>query len=200
MAAGQITLVPPQDPNPLIAGESASISGFALSDARWTRQSVRYAESASVQGLQGTRDVAYSRATAVFDYSPDASAVFLKWLLPLIVVMGVVVLAPSIDGTLGDVRLAIPSAALLTLVVLHGSYKGNFPPAPYLTYLDELYGYSYIVCFVIFLLFLVGTNAHAKSKPDQVAQVNISVNRLDLIVQSGAMIGFAVVALVGWFN
>jgi hypothetical protein len=136
----------------------------------------------------------------ILTYSPDPVTVFLKWLLPLIVVMGIVILAPSIDGTLGDVRLAIPSAALLTLVVLHDGYKANFPPAPYLTYLDELYTYSYIVCFAIFLLFLVGTNAHKRSSAADQERVNRWVKQLDAVVQVGTVVGFLLVASVGYFT
>lgn len=184
-----------------IAGEFTNVSGFILTNTDWTRQQVRYFEPlATTKPGQERPSVDYSRATAVFTYGPDPITVFLKWLLPLIAVMGIVILSPSIDGMLGDVRLAIPSAALLTLVVLHDGYKANFPPAPYLTYLDELYTYSYIACFAIFLLFLVGTNAHSRASDGEREQVTLQVNRLDLIVQVSTVVGFLIVASLGWFT
>ena len=142
----------------------------------------------------------FSRLTATFTYTPNLLTVFLKWLLPIIVVMGIVILAPSINGALGDVRLAIPSAALLTLVVLQDAYKTNFPPAPYLTYLDELYTYSYLVCIVIFILFLIGTNAHSSASESDRDLITERVNRLDLIVQCATVAGFLLVAIVGWYT
>lgn len=200
----RITLMPlPVEQLP-IAGEFSSVSGFILTNTKWTRQEVIYLEPLSNQTeaiASNTRpSVNYSRATAVFTYAPDTVTVFLKWLLPLIAVMGIVILAPSIDGTMGDVRLAIPSAALLTLVVLHDGYKNNFPPAPYLTYLDEIYTYSYLVCFAIFLLFLVGTNAHSRSSEAEHAEVTRRINRLDAIVQVSTVSGFLLISIIGWFT
>ena len=203
--SNRIELIPVPIKQLPISGEYTSVSGFSLSDTEWSRQAVHHIEPISQQvaaPLLGSNQpsVTYSRATAVFTYSPDPWTVFLKWLLPLIAVMGIVILAPSIDGALGDVCLAIPSAALLTLVVLHDGYKANFPPAPYMTYLDEIYTYSYIVCFAIFLLFLVGTNAHSRSSDSEREAVTSRVNRLDLIVQVSTMAGFLIVASVGWFS
>jgi len=196
----RINLIPLTVKQMPIAGEFTNLSGFILTNTTWTHQKVRYYEPLATQVRQERQSVDYSRATAVFTYSPDPVTVFLKWLLPLIVVMGIVILAPSIDGTLGDARLAIPSAALLTLVVLHDGYKANFPPAPYLTYLDELYTYSYIVCFAIFLLFLVGTNAHKRSSAADQERVNRWVKQLDAVVQVGTVVGFLLVASVGYFT
>ena len=196
----RIALIPLPVERLAIAGEFTSVSGFNLINTAWTRQQVRDYEPLATQRGEERPSVDYSRATAVFTYGPDPVTVFLKWLLPLIAVMAIVILAPSIDGALGDVRLAIPSAALLTLVVLHDGYKGNFPPAPFLTYLDELYTYSYIVCFAIFLLFLVGTNAHTRSSESDREAVIRKVDRLDLIVQVSTVVGFLIVASVGWFN
>jgi hypothetical protein len=196
----RIALIPVPVAQFPISGEFTSVSGFNLTSTGWTRQQVRYFKPLATQRAEERPSVDYSRATAVFTYGPDPVTVFLKWLLPLIAVMGIVILAPSIDGALGDVRLAIPSAALLTLVVLHDGYKANFPPAPYLTYLDELYTYSYIACFTIFLLFLIGTNAHNRSSDKDRETITKTVNRLDLIVQVSTVSGFLIVAGVGWFS
>ncbi|WP_254994742.1 hypothetical protein [Cyanobium sp. Aljojuca 7D2] len=196
----RIALIPAPVAQAPIAGEFTSVSGFNLVSTGWTRQKVRTYQPLSTQGGEGLPAVDYSRATAIFTYAPAPFTVFLKWMLPLFAVMGIVILAPSIDGDLGDVRLAIPSAALLTLVVMHDSYKTNFPPAPYLTYLDEIYTYCYIVCFTIFLLFLVGTNAHNRSSDNDRETITKTVNRLDLIVQVSAVSGFLIVASVGWFS
>jgi hypothetical protein len=183
-----------------IAGEFSTVSGYELTRTDWSRQAISYVEPVFENGRINKSESDYSRVTAVFTYAPDLITVFLKWLLPLIAVMAIVILSPSIDGALGDVRLAIPSAALLTLVVLHDSYKGSFPPAPYLTYLDEIYTYSYLCCFAIFLLFLVGTNAHSRANEAERERVTKRIERLDCFVQIGCFAGLVIVATVGWFS
>lgn len=196
----RVTIVPASLEQFPMAGEFATVSGFVLADTQWSRQNVQYIEPVldSKRIEQSISD--YSRITAVFTYEPVPLTIFLKWLLPLIAVMAIVILSPSIDGTLGDVRLAIPSAALLTLVVLHDSYKANFPPSPFLTYLDEIYSYSYLCCFAIFLLFLVGTNAHSRSSEEDRETVKMRVDRIDMIVQISCSAGLVLVAIVGWFS
>lgn len=197
--ADRVELVPVGVDQFPIAGEFASVSGYRLMGSAWRRLSVEHVEP--MVGASGIRAAVnrYSRITADLVYAPDRLAVFLKWLLPLLAVMTIVILAPSIDGMLGDSRLAIPSAALLTLVVLHDGYKSNFPPVPYMTYLDKIYTYSYVVCLAIFLLFLVGTNAHAACRPDRRHLVTTRVNQLDGFVQLAAVVGFVVVAWLSWF-
>ncbi|MEI6030957.1 MAG: hypothetical protein WCQ20_07310 [Synechococcaceae cyanobacterium ELA739] len=83
---------------------------------------------------------------------------------------------------------------------MQDTYKNIFPPAPYLTYLDEIYVYSYIVCLAIFLLFLVGTNLVARAPESERERVGRRVNRIDTVVQVSMVVGFAFVATVGWFT
>jgi len=175
-----------------IVGESLQISGYELDSVSWKRAWTVYPES-----FQGK--ARFSRLAAVFVYGKSAWAMFLKWIFPLVIVMTIVIVAPSIEGVLGDVRLAIPPSALLTLVVMQDSYKNNFPAAPYLTYLDKLYVFSYVVCLAIFLLFLVGTNQLSRVSDQDRERAYARVNRLDTLVQLGAVTGFVVVASVGWF-
>ena len=177
-----------------LGGDFSDISGFTLDSV-----DVRSFVHQYPTDLGSSGAYSYSRLVATFYYGVQVSTVFFKWLLPLLIVMTIVILAPSIEGALGDVRLAIPSTALLTLVFLHDGYKGSFPPVPYLTYLDEIYAYSYLVCLGLFLLFLVGTNAHAKASAESLRAVTQRVNRLDRICQLSAVIGFLVVVVLGWF-
>ena len=89
---------------------------------------------------------------------------FLQWLLPLLIVMAVVFLAPSLEGSLGELRLAIPSTALLTLVVMQQTYQAELPPLPYLTFLDIIYAYCYLIAIVQFVLFVWGINVLAAAE------------------------------------
>lgn len=101
---------------------------------------------------------------------------FLQWLMPLLIVMAVVFLAPSLEGSLGELRLAIPSTALLTLVVMQQTYQAELPPLPYLTFLDIIYAYCYVIAIAQFVLFVWGINvlaaaeaADSKETADQAA-------------------------------
>jgi hypothetical protein len=75
--------------------------------------------------------------------------------------MAVVFLAPSLEASLGELRLAIPSTALLTLVVMQQTYQAELPPLPYLTFLDIIYAYCYLIAIAQFVLFVWGINVLA---------------------------------------
>jgi hypothetical protein len=75
--------------------------------------------------------------------------------------MAVVFLAPSLEASLGELRLAIPSTALLTLVVMQQTYQAELPPLPYLTFLDIVYAYCYVIAIAQFVLFVWGINVLA---------------------------------------
>ena len=178
-----------------LAGESAEITGYDLQSVTWRRNRIVYPDE-YISGV----NLNFSRLTAVFKYGKNHWSMFLKWIFPVLVVMAIVVVSPSIEGVLGDLRLAIPPSAVLTLVVMQDSYKNSFPPAPYMTYLDELYVYCYIVCLAIFLLFLAGTNVIARAPEDQRDRVAQRVNAVDALVQLSLVAGFVFVGVIGWFT
>jgi hypothetical protein len=136
-------------------------------------------------------------ALRVFYQTPVFSA-FLQWILPLLIVMAVVFLAPSLEGSLGDLRIAIPSTALLTLVVMQQTYQAELPPLSYLTFLDKLYLYSYLVSIGLFVLFVWGSNVYATAREDQRDQAVAKVERADSWFQVISLGGLLVVAWVSW--
>ena len=176
-----------------ISGEDTKLIGYELDRVSWQRAQIDY-PFASYQGRR------VSRLSAIFEYGKNEWAMFIKWVFPVLVVMAIVILSPSIEGALADSRIAIPPAALLALVVMQDTYKNSFPSAPYLTYLDELYVYSYIVCVAIFLLFLVGTNLISRAEEQERESVARRVNRTDLVVQASLVSGFVLVAILGWYT
>lgn len=176
-----------------VIGEHLDLSGYVLHSVAWQR-------SQTVYPKDFLPNMRFSRLSVVLVYGKNEWAMFLKWIFPVLIVMAIVIVSPSIEGVLGDIRIAIPPSALLTLVVMQDSYKNSFPPAPYLTYLDEIYVYSYIVCLAIFLLFLVGTNLVARAEESERERVGRRVNRIDGCVQVSMVIGFLLVAVVGWFT
>ena len=66
--------------------------------------------------------------------------------------------SPSLPGSMGDVRLAIPTTILLTLIFLQIGAKADLPSLSYITYLDWLYIFAYAVSAALFGLFCWSTN------------------------------------------
>lgn len=176
-----------------LTGDYGELAGYSL-QRNWI------VEGQNSYALMGSRhSEVYSQLAFRVAYGSEPWAAFMKWVLPLMIVMSIVLLAPSLESSLGEMRLAIPSTALLTLVFLQQTYKAELPTTPYLTFLDELYTYSYIVAVGLFILFLWGSNRMESSPPERRLAVQRSINRIDALCQRGALLGFALVAGLAWF-
>jgi hypothetical protein len=175
-----------------LTGDYSELAGYSLR-RNWV------IEGENLYDLIGPDDdEVYSQISFRVAYGSEPWAAFMKWILPLIIVMSIVLLAPSLESSLGEIRLAIPSTALLTLVFLQQTYKAELPSTPYLTFLDELYAYSYLVAVGLFVLFLWGSNRFEAASEDQREAVRQGINRIDTVCQWGALLGFAIVALLAW--
>jgi hypothetical protein len=127
----------------------------------------------------------------------------LQWVMPLLIVMAVVFLAPSLEGSLGELRLAIPSTALLTLVVMQQTYQTELPPLPYLTFLDILYGYCYIISIALFVLFVWGTNVHVSQPnptPAEAEAIRLRLDQADRRFQLISLLGMGGVLLLAFLH
>ncbi|MFM9099828.1 MAG: hypothetical protein ACKOPS_00265, partial [Cyanobium sp.] len=138
-------------------------------------------------GIGGRQDYALTELR-VYYRTPFLTA-FLQWVMPLLIVMAVVFMAPSLEGSLGDLRIAIPSTALLTLVVMQQTYQAELPPLPYLTFLDKIFLYCYLVSIALFILFVWGSNAYTAADDHSLERVKRRVARADL--------GFQVITTAG---
>lgn len=116
---------------------------------------------------------------------------FGQYILPLLVVIGIVIASPSLPGSLGDVRLAIPTTALLTLIFLQQSYRADLPPLSYTTLLDLLYIYTYLVSIAFFLLFCWGTVYYNNITEGGELLAAQHINRVDWKFQLAALISLA---------
>jgi hypothetical protein len=124
--------------------------------------------------------------------------------------MAVVFLAPSLEASLGELRLAIPSTALLTLVVMQQTYQAELPPLPYLTFLDILYAYCYLIAIAQFVLFVWGINvlaaaeaAVSKQTADQAApaaemMLRRSIDLADRRFQQISLVGMVAVLILAY--
>jgi hypothetical protein len=139
-----------------------------------------------------------SQVEALLSFSHGFWPAFISDVLPLAIILLVVLISPYLEGSLGDVRIAIPSTALLTLVFLQQGYSAGLPPSPYLTYLDRLYAVSYLICLSLFVLFAWSSNLYERTTPDRREQLVRRLDVYDRNFQTIALIMLAVVSLEAW--
>jgi hypothetical protein len=191
---GNVVLIPDTDSGNSKVGSHASINGYDVESIRSVSSLHSYGTDWGLD--QGDLDSSRLSVQVVMKDEPFSS--FVTWILPLLIVMLIVLLAPLLDGGLGEIRLAIPSTALLTLIFLQQSYKAELPSLSYLTFLDCLYAYSYIVSLVLFVLFLWGSNVYAATHDHQKSDALKRINGVDKAYQLSALAGFFVVAILAW--
>jgi hypothetical protein len=109
----------------------------------------------------------------------------------------ILLLAPNLEGNLNDLRLALPSTALLTLVFLQEGAHAELPPLDYLTYLDKLYLFGYLVATAEFWLFVWGTNLISRALESQQESVMARINRVDLTYQLTTIAGALCLLVLG---
>jgi hypothetical protein len=141
---------------------------------------------------------AFSAAEVDILYRANVASSFWIYIFPLLVLVGIAILSPSLPGALGDVRLAIPTTILLTLIFLQIGYKADLPPLSYVSYLDWLYIYAYLITAAFFVLFCWGTNAFASASSTlEEESVVRRINRVDALVQVVALAGLLLVVSAG---
>ena len=81
--------------------------------------------------------------------------------IPLITVLLIVICSPLIDPVNFEPKVALPASVLLVLVFLQQGYKSLLPSSlTYLTFMDLLYGWSYLITLLVFLESLYTTNKY----------------------------------------
>lgn len=171
-----------------IIGEYASLEGYQLESAQLISQLRTYRTD---YGLM--HPVKSSQVEAELIFHHRFWPAFVSDVLPLAIVLLVVLISPYLEGSLGDVRIAIPSTALLTLVFLQQGYHSELPPSPYLTYLDRLYAISYLVCLSLFVLFAWSSNVYERTP---VEQRDALVRRLDIYDRNFQLVSLALLMVV----
>ncbi len=169
-----------------------SLAGYQLKGA-WAQEG-----SSSHDLFDVGENEIFSQLTVGVAYGAEPWSAFMKWILPPLIVMVIVVLAPSLDSSLEEMRLAIPSTALLTLVFLQQTYKGKLPSAAYLTFLDELYTYFYLVAVGMFALFLWSSNRLEAAAPQDRDVVRMGLNRINSFCLWGVLAGQVLVVILAW--
>jgi hypothetical protein len=120
----------------------------------------------------------FSQVWLQISYKKSGFASILQLILPLVVVMLITLVTPNLAASLWDVRIAIPSTALLTLVFLQQSYRQALPSLPYVTFLDQIYTVCYIVTFTLFCMFVWSSNNLENAPESDKSVVIARMNRI----------------------
>ena len=186
-------LVPNAGGNALV-GPFTDINGYTLANA--SLQPTVHAFGTD-WGLNGDK-LSYSAVALQVTVRSTSLPSTLKYVLPLLIVMGIVILAPSLEGQLGDSRLAIPSTGLLTLIFLQQSYQADLPALDYLTFLDWIYACAYVISIGTFVLVVWGTNFYERAPSQDKDNAIKTINRIDTVFQVSAISGTVLAGLLAW--
>ncbi|WP_244279745.1 hypothetical protein [Synechococcus sp. UW179A] len=176
-----------------LVGELGTLSGYQLESASFTPYLRR---TSNRRGTWYRPHLSQVRLEVV--YQSNLWPGIVNWVIPLMIINSIVLMAPSVEGTLSDVRLAIPSTALLTLIFLQQSYHSSLPKLPYTTFLDDLFTASYLIAMALFGLFTWGYNAYTSAADDQKLKTMRQINRADQRFQIISALALVLTALISW--
>jgi hypothetical protein len=190
---GCISLVLDNEAKGSTLGEYVSLNGYKIIGSERQEFLHQYTSNFGQGDLSAFASIRYNIL-----YNTDFGAAFWAYIFPLLILVTVVIISPSLPGSLGDVRLAIPTTILLTLIFLQIGYKADLPALAYVTYLDWLYIYAYVVSASLFILFCWGTNAHANALAQGNEESMVRrINRVDFLMQAIAFVGLVMILATG---
>jgi len=191
-----IRLIPDEQQSGI--GEYVHIPGYVTNGKKMTEWIYHFGTRFGLPPEFSGTEMTGSRVQMTLIYQRSVITSVLKLIFPLVVVMTVVLLSPSLAASLWDVRIALPSTALLTLVFLQQSYADQLPPLPYLTFIDQIYALSYATALAFFALFVWSSNQLETAGENRQFVVQ-KINRVDLRFQIIFAVGIVVLATLGWF-
>jgi len=177
-------------PGEVEIGSRVGIDGYQLQ--RWGFKTVASSKPSQLASHAGVGD---DRLEFRLLYSVNTWAALVKWVLPLAVVMLVVLITPEMGHHLAAERLAIPPVVLLTIVFMQQSYRETLPVLPYLTFLDGLYAYSYLVNLALFVQFIWAANLMKNVSDDARSALGRRVDRWDRRLQLTLIGGYGLLVL-----
>ena len=187
-----VRLLPEAKPDALV-GSLGTLSGYQLKEASFKPYIHRLPTQLGTWFRPHRSQV---RLEITYQSTPWPG--FVNWIIPLMIINAVVLMAPSLEGTMSEVRITVPSTALLTLIFLQQSYHSSLPKLPYTTFLDDLFTASYVIAMVLFGLFTWGSNLYSAAPTDKKAIALQRINTIDLWFQVGAASLLVSTALISW--
>ena len=176
-----------------VVGEYAEINGFKLTGSDITSSLHQYATNFGVGNPS-----AYGRVEFHIIYETNFWSAFIQSVLPVLIILAFVLVSPSLPSSMGDVRLAIPATALLTLIFLQQTYRSEIPSLSYLTFMDWLYAFAYVVSMSLFVLFCWGTYRYTVASEDDQPAIVARIARIDRTFQLAAVVGLGLTVLLAW--
>jgi hypothetical protein len=141
---------------------------------------------------------AFGRVDFDVTYQTDAWSAFTQYLLPLLIILAFVLVSPTLPSSMGDVRLAIPATALLTLIFTQQTYRAEIPSLSYVTFLDWLYAFAYLVSMGLFILFCWDTQRYSAVPEEDQPAAAARIDRIDSRFQVTAVAGLGLTVLLAW--
>jgi hypothetical protein len=183
-----------------LLGTQIHIPGLVLEGASLEPIVHRFNDDGSF--LTGDTASYFSQVLSMVVFSTHPITAIGRWLVPILIVMLMVFLAPSLSGHLSEIRIAIPSAALLTLVVMQMSSESAMPELDYLTFIDLIYLWCYAITAGLFILFVWSSNQYDAlniegcTDPDRLAVVKGRIAKADRRFQAFSVLGTIVLVLL----
>jgi hypothetical protein len=181
-------------------GQYVDILGFVTDSFAIKSYIQHYPSGFGLRDSNGIGQTDFRQVRLEVAYKKSGLASSTQLILPLAVVMLIVIIAPVLAASLWEVRIAIPSTALLTLVFLQQSYRATLPALPYLTYLDQIYGSCYMVTFGLFGLFVWSSNKLDNTPEAERPAVIARLNRIDVIVQLFFIAWLILSSVANWYH
>lgn len=188
-----VYLKPDPENEQALVGEYAEINGFKLTGSYIAPSLHQYATNFGV----GTPS-AFGRVDFGVTYETDFWSAFTQHVLPVLIILAFVLVSPSLPSSMGDVRLAIPATALLTLIFMQQTYRSDIPSLSYLTFMDWLYAFAYLVSMSLFILFCWDTHRYTVGSEDDQPAIAARITRIDTAFQLVAVVGLGLTALLAW--
>lgn len=183
-----------------LLGSQIQIPGLVLEGAALEPVVHRFSDDDSFS--TGDQSSSFSQVLTTVVFSTHPITAIGRWLVPILIVMLMVFLSPSLSGHLSEIRIAIPSAALLTLVVMQMSSESSMPELNYLTFIDLIYLWCYAITAGLFVLFVWSSNQcdaltiEGCSDPARLAAVQARISRMDRRFQAFSVVGTVVIVLL----
>jgi hypothetical protein len=177
-------------PSDLLTEENLQVQGWQV--GRWTAHESLHTYN-SRHGRPNESST-YSAVSFSLELSRPPSYFIGGLLLPLVVVMMMGLAALLVDGKSTDVRIALPTTAILTAVFLQLAYADGLPSVRGLVLMDLIY----VVAFVS-LAIVLGRVIYASYETRRTLRPGYSTRRGDLtsLAVLGPTIVIAIIGIVG---
>ena len=185
-------------------GHAIDVNGFI--SRGWSMAEFRHVYPSDFGLREGNesarREVSYSQILFDVAYARSVKASVWSLFQPLLVVLAIVILSPSLSSRLWDVRIALPATAVLTLVFLQASYRSVLPQLPYLTFIDRVYSLAYAICLACFALYVWAANRLNHAIPhgsaEERARLEAEIHRVDFRFQLLCLLTLSVGTTLCW--